>query len=425
MSKLTLHLQSCPSWVPEFVRRSGVQWIKWIDPPQDEPDWAQGIKVVGRTYEPDSESNDRIWQGEAGAHSWFNKWLPFYLERPWVHAWESTNEPHPMWDAGFRAKLNEFTITLAQLMHGVGLRLVGMNWSVGWPDTGDDCRQMGPGVEACDYLGLHEYSAPTMQTEESWLCLRYRRTVDALEAGGFSVPPILVTECGIDGGVYTANQPGKAWRTFCDGQFSCYLDQLAWYSGEMDRDNVAAATIFTVCDWDWYDFAIEEPQAMELADWIAQDEPEPEPERARGIDVSQWQGEIDWQAVAEVVDFAFIRASVGDRVDPYWETNYENARKAGLLVGAYHYLEAGVDGQAGAFANAVAGKDLALGYWADIEDDDLTSAKCETFFRYLDAKPQLNSRCNIYTSASKFDRYGTPVWAEGRDLWVAHWGLIE
>jgi len=419
MSKLTLHLQSCPDWVPEFVARSGIGWIKWIDPPVEQPAWAAGVKVIGRTYEPDEVSNARIWLGKYGAREWFTRWAEFYAARPWVHCWEGPNEPQPMSDPAFRAKLNEFTVELAELMHLAGRRLVGMNWSVGWPDIGT-AAEMGPGVQACDYLGLHEYSAPTMQQEQGFLCLRYRRTVQELAESGYIVPPILVTECGIDGGVIGV--PKTGWRTYCDN-FSWYLDQLKWYSGEIDME-VEAATIFTVCSWDWQDFAIGEAEAMPLADWIASDEPPAPPDHSRGIDVSQWQGEIDWQAVADSgIEFAIIRATVGDADDPYWQENYRKATEAGLLLGAYHYLQAGVGGQAGTFARAVAGKDLPLGCWADIEDDELTADKCAAFFQYAD--PQIEQPIGIYTSKSKFDRFGVPSWAAGRKLWVADWRDVD
>ncbi|NIV29538.1 MAG: hypothetical protein GWN58_08520, partial [Anaerolineae bacterium] len=381
MSKLTLHLQTCPAWVPQFIERSGAGWIKWIGPPEDDPGWP--VKVVGRTYEPDEVSNARIWNGASGALDWYNDWIHFYAARPWVYAWEGPNEPQPMADASFRAKLNEFTCTLADLMHDNGLRLVGMNWSVGWPDIGH-APEMGQGVQACDYLGLHEYSAPAMWDTEGYHCLRYRRTVAELEAAGFTVPPILVTECGIDGGVEPVYRAKTGWRSYCGDppDFDRYLQQLQWYSRELDRDRVESAFIFTAgSNNDWLDFDINEPEAMPLADWIAQDEPPPPPpppdERARGIDVSQWQGDIDWQAVADSgVKFCFARSSVGDRLDPYWEQNYQGAKDAGLLVGAYHYIEQGVDGQAGTMAGAVAGKVLELGCWADIEQDGLTATRC-------------------------------------------------
>jgi len=59
-----------------------------------------------------------------------------------------------------------------------------------------------------------------------------------------------------------------------------------------------------------------------------------------GIDVSRWQGEIDWFAVARAgVKFAAIRATVGDYYkDPMFERNWAGALAAGILVGAYHVV---------------------------------------------------------------------------------------
>ena len=68
---------------------------------------------------------------------------------------------------------------------------------------------------------------------------------------------------------------------------------------------------------------------------------EPAPFISRGIDVSAWQGAIDWNAVkAAGVDYVIIRAGFGkfsDQIDKYFEANYAGAKAAGLGVGAYHY----------------------------------------------------------------------------------------
>ncbi|MGR6765339.1 glycoside hydrolase family 25 protein [Paenibacillus sp. T2-29] len=63
---------------------------------------------------------------------------------------------------------------------------------------------------------------------------------------------------------------------------------------------------------------------------------------AKGIDVSRYQGKIDWKAVkADGISFAFIKASQGQRyVDPTFNTNAKGARAAGVLLGAYHFLDA-------------------------------------------------------------------------------------
>lgn len=58
-----------------------------------------------------------------------------------------------------------------------------------------------------------------------------------------------------------------------------------------------------------------------------------------GIDVSRYQGDIDWQQVAEAgYGFAFVKATEGvGWQDPYFQTNAIGARDAGLYVGAYHF----------------------------------------------------------------------------------------
>lgn len=57
-----------------------------------------------------------------------------------------------------------------------------------------------------------------------------------------------------------------------------------------------------------------------------------------GIDVSRWQGEIDWPQVrASAIAFAFIKATEGgDLLDPYFARNWQGAAAAGLPRGAYH-----------------------------------------------------------------------------------------
>ena len=61
----------------------------------------------------------------------------------------------------------------------------------------------------------------------------------------------------------------------------------------------------------------------------------------QGIDVSHYQGDIDWQKVAApgVVKFAYAKASEGiDNTDPSFSTNFAGMLDAGLLRGAYHFF---------------------------------------------------------------------------------------
>lgn len=60
----------------------------------------------------------------------------------------------------------------------------------------------------------------------------------------------------------------------------------------------------------------------------------------KGVDLSAYQGEIDWELLADQnIDFAYIKATEGkDYVDEQFKTNWEKSQKTGLKVGAYHFL---------------------------------------------------------------------------------------
>lgn len=60
----------------------------------------------------------------------------------------------------------------------------------------------------------------------------------------------------------------------------------------------------------------------------------------RGVDVSAYQGEIDWPTLAgQGIDFAFIKATEGSKfVDERFSFNWENAAETNLRIGAYHFF---------------------------------------------------------------------------------------
>lgn len=77
----------------------------------------------------------------------------------------------------------------------------------------------------------------------------------------------------------------------------------------------------------------------------------------RGVDVSSYQGTINWQVLAqENIQFAFIKATEGRGfVDPCFAENYAGAAQTGLRVGAYHFFsyDSSGDTQADNFIAAV------------------------------------------------------------------------
>lgn len=106
----------------------------------------------------------------------------------------------------------------------------------------------------------------------------------------------------------------------------------------------------------------------------------------RYIDVSRWQGLIDWAQVEAAgykgamlktvsTNHKLSKRADGLYIDPTFETNYRNARAAGLDVGVYYYTyatsEAMADAELALLRQAVYGKELTLPVAVDVEDNKL------------------------------------------------------
>ena len=66
----------------------------------------------------------------------------------------------------------------------------------------------------------------------------------------------------------------------------------------------------------------------------------PQHHAVHGVDVSRWQGDIDWQTLrSQGANFVFIKATDGgDHLDPMFMQNWNGAHRAGLKRGAYHFF---------------------------------------------------------------------------------------
>lgn len=99
--------------------------------------------------------------------------------------------------------------------------------------------------------------------------------------------------------------------------------------------------------------------------------PSEEKYEIRGVDVSDYQGNIDWDSLSnQGIKFAFIKATEGSYfVDRSFNINYENARKTNLKVGAYHFFSYDSQGnrQADNFIRNVPKTDDMLAPAIDIE----------------------------------------------------------
>ena len=146
---------------------------------------------------------------------------------------------------------------------------------------------------------------------------------------------------------------------------------------------------------------------------------------ARGLDVSQWQGKVNWAKVARAgYAFAMVRASVGLKRDPtYWRNDVE-ARQAGLLVGPYHFLTAHDSPmlQAGVFTEALR-PGHALPAWVDVETyqgEGPSQGQAKAFVHTCWERGLV--RLGIYTSAHMLAVLGhDPGWASELPHWMADW----
>jgi lysozyme len=153
--------------------------------------------------------------------------------------------------------------------------------------------------------------------------------------------------------------------------------------------------------------------------------------RTPGIDVSRWQGEIDWERVATAgYRFAVIRATVGNyNTDYRFYVNWDEAREAGLLISAYHVVapERPVDSQMVRFFDTLDGRvsdlplvlDVELSRGVSPEDIAASVQACADLIEEEDGRKPV-----IYTARWFWDRnvLDGPRWA-AYDLWVAHYGV--
>ena len=106
----------------------------------------------------------------------------------------------------------------------------------------------------------------------------------------------------------------------------------------------------------------------------------------RYIDVSRYQGAIDWAQVAAAgykgamlktvsTNHKLSKRADGLYIDPTFEDNYRNAKAAGLDVGVYYYTYATnkdmVNAELSLLRQAVRGKELSLPVCVDVEENKL------------------------------------------------------
>jgi lysozyme len=155
-----------------------------------------------------------------------------------------------------------------------------------------------------------------------------------------------------------------------------------------------------------------------------------------GIDVSYYQGKIDWHKVKAMKDdgvqirFVFIKTSEGIlNVDPYFQRNWREAAKVGLITGAYHYFIPKRSGllQARFFLQNVKPEKGDLPLVADVEElDDVPPQKMRDelskFLKEIESRTKVKPI--IYTGKKFYEDY-LMGYFPGYTLWIAHYDQPE
>lgn len=155
----------------------------------------------------------------------------------------------------------------------------------------------------------------------------------------------------------------------------------------------------------------------------------------RGIDVSNWQGAIDWDAVAASgVAFAFLKASEGVTFrDPTLPRNWPAVRRVGMGRGAYHFARPNLNAavaEARHFMDTVEAQGVAPGdlLALDLEEESGSLSRAENVpgwaLAWLREVEQIAGYPPLlYASPSVIAEYGLSDPAFARYLlWLASWG---
>ena len=154
-----------------------------------------------------------------------------------------------------------------------------------------------------------------------------------------------------------------------------------------------------------------------------------------GIDVSKWQGEIDWEKVKSAgVEFAMIRigyqTGIGKelKIDPYFERNIAEANRVGIPVGLYFYSYASSNNEAIDQANWIIDKikdyevSLPIAFdwenWSSFSNFEMNfldlNQIAKTFINEIESN---RYEAMLYSSKSYLDN----IWYTYENVWLAHY----
>ena len=157
--------------------------------------------------------------------------------------------------------------------------------------------------------------------------------------------------------------------------------------------------------------------------------------KVKGVDVSSYQGNVDWVKVADQeIKFAILRSALRNgSLDTFFEANYSGAKSAGLEVDVYQFsyalnTESAVN-DARNLITKLNGKQVDI--WLDLEwseqgklgKDKVT----EIAIAYINECKRLGYQCNIYSNTTWFKNYyhADKLKELGCKFWIAKYGVND
>ena len=150
----------------------------------------------------------------------------------------------------------------------------------------------------------------------------------------------------------------------------------------------------------------------------------------KGIDVSAWQGKIDWKTVADYgMGFAILRITeAGNVVDSQFENNLAGCNKYNIPVGVYKYSYAmtiaEIQREARKVVSTLNGRRIQFPVFLDLEYNDQRSLGSESIHKMADAFREI-----VEAAGYKFAIYCNVDWYENvicshlkkYDFWIARY----
>lgn len=181
----------------------------------------------------------------------------------------------------------------------------------------------------------------------------------------------------------------------------------------------------------------------EIKESKKKDNKKTEKRQLKGIDVSKWNGRIDWKKVKKAgIDFCIIRTGYSKTVDHKFKYNIEEAIENGLQIGVYHFSYATTNAKAKEEAEFCLElikpykKYITLGVWFDYEYDSVSYSRrygvyptkksvtslAKTFCSTVEKN---GYSTGIYTNLDFSSNYFTKEVLNKYPTWIAVWGKMN